>query len=95
MKGVATPSKLDDLGSQRLRKNRRVIRPDLHPRRNSFKRPSSKPPQKQSVIEPLARTRPKGSAAPASTVPKRPQLAEPGWRIGKADQPKTGGLWCP
>lgn len=106
MKGVATAEEAARLlGVQRLRKNRRVIRPDLYANRRQQPKPRPIPlPKRQrqprAVIEPLARPKaePNVRARQLSVALPKPHGFRPrevGWRIGTGDQPKTGELWCP
>lgn len=107
LRGVAAPGEAERLlGVRRLRRVRRIIRPDLHPAGRK-RRPAghvvggrASLGRVRSAMEPVAcsgsgrATRPQG--------PGRKRLgrwgfdpADVGWRIGRARQPRAGELWCP
>lgn len=105
LKGVATPEEAGRLlGVQRLRKNRKITRPDLAGGRAERKYPSTgdrePPPASRSAVEPLARVKApqRFGRQPVKWSPRRKQRFDPadvGWRIGKAKHPSAGQLWCP
>ncbi len=105
LKGVASSEEAARLlGVQRLRRNRKIIRPDLHgPRKKRLNQPAdSAEPQADArlAIEPLAHTRRRQRTQPgvlSQAVPRirRFDPSGVGWRIGKAKHPRAGELWCP
>ena len=104
LKGVASSEEAGRLlGVQRLRKNRKIIRPDLCAAPNQTHRDvkEREPTTKlRSAIEPLA----KRNRAEGTELQWHARLinqirwfdsADVGWRIGKAKHPNAGELWCP
>ncbi len=105
LKGVASSEEATRLlGVRRLRKNRKIIRPDLcalRPNQAHHDIKEREPTTKlRSAIEPLAETNraeraKSGWSGRLMHQSRRLDPTDVGWRIGKARHPNAGELWCP